>query len=178
MKRHLGLVDICIAVIVAVAILLPARKIHAVSAHRGGNEAQLAAAEAATLARPEDGAAAAEFSRLLAEAGHSDWAVLAPSRMARSRAPTAWRALMATSLAFVDRLEPEPGLAWARRAMDLCHQVGKGACPEWEEIRMDLYARHLDAGVRSGINPKRDPEGFRRAGEQGSRPVVRIEGSN
>jgi len=36
---------------------------------------------------------------------------------------------------------------------------------------MRLYQQHLDAGVKSGIDPKVDPQGFRRAGEAGLRHI-------
>ena len=45
------------------------------------------------------------------------------------------------------------------------------ALPSLEEIRMQLYQEHLDAGVRSHIDPRRDPAGFRKAGEKGIRAV-------
>ena len=39
---------------------------------------------------------------------------------------------------------------------------------------MELYQQHLDAGVRSGIDPRRGPEAakaFRQAGERALRPI-------
>jgi hypothetical protein len=36
---------------------------------------------------------------------------------------------------------------------------------------MRLYQQHLDAGVKSGIDPRRDPKGFRAAGEAGLRSI-------
>ena len=36
---------------------------------------------------------------------------------------------------------------------------------------MTLYQQHLDAGVKSGIDPRRDPKGFRAAGEAGLRSI-------
>ena len=36
---------------------------------------------------------------------------------------------------------------------------------------MQLYQQHLEAGVKSGIDPHRDPHGFRRAGESALRQI-------
>ena len=36
---------------------------------------------------------------------------------------------------------------------------------------MSFYRQHLAAGIESGIDPKRDPVGFRNAGERGMRAV-------
>jgi hypothetical protein len=36
---------------------------------------------------------------------------------------------------------------------------------------MRLYQQHLDAGVKSGIDPHVDPAGFRRAGEAALRQI-------
>ena len=36
---------------------------------------------------------------------------------------------------------------------------------------MTLYQEHLDAGVKSGVDPKRDPKGFRAAGENAVRSI-------
>ena len=63
-----------------------------------------------------------------------------------------------------------PALDYANRALTACHESAD-ACPSWEEIRMKLYQQHLDAGVKSGIDPRRDPKGFRAAGEAGLRSI-------
>jgi hypothetical protein len=36
---------------------------------------------------------------------------------------------------------------------------------------MELYQSHLDAGVASGIDPKLDPAGFRKAGQSKLRQI-------
>jgi hypothetical protein len=36
---------------------------------------------------------------------------------------------------------------------------------------MKLYQQHLDAGVKSGIDPHHDPRGFRKAGEAALRQI-------
>ena len=175
LSRFLGVVDLAILVLVAVAIFLPAREMYASSSYKGDDFA-IALAEARTLATPDDGKAVDELSRRLGEAGWKDWAVeAAVDGAARAeKSPSRWRALLSASVAYVDRVDVVPALDYANRALVACEQAretgGQTACPSWEEVRMRLYHQHLDAGVRSGINPRQDPKGFRAAGQAGLRP--------
>jgi hypothetical protein len=177
LRRFVGFVDIGIAVMVLVALLLPAREMFASPAFKGSEPEQfaLALAEARTLARPDDGAAISELSRRLGSAGFKDWAVetaLRGSERAKP-SPTRWRALLATSVAFADRIDVVPALDYVNRALSACEDH-RAACPTWEQVRMDQYQRHLDAGVKSGIDPRRGPaaaRAFRQAGEAGLRQI-------
>ena len=173
LPRFVGLVDLGVATVVAVAILLPAREMYASSVVKGDDAQQFATAlaEARTMATPRDGMAVEELGRRLGDAQQRDWAVEATVH-ASDRAkdsPTRWRALLAASVAYIDRLDVVPALDYANRAVTACHSAQEAgdaaACPSWEEIRMTLYQKHLDAGVKSGIDPRRDPNGFRKAGE-------------
>lgn len=166
--RHLNLLDLVVVIVVAVAIFLPPRETFALDAAKGtdADRVALATAEARALVHPDDGAAAADLGRRLTTAGHLDWAVEATAELAEkaARSPSRWRALLATSVAYAERLEAKESLDWARRALEACHLAGATACPAEEEVRIDFFVQHLDAGVRSGIDPKRNPEGFRAAG--------------
>lgn len=177
MKRrpHIGIVDLGIAAVIAVLLALPPRPMYASAVVTGdsGEQFALALAEARTVVAPEDAAATAELSRRLAEAGQKDWAIdeaVRGSERAKG-SPTVWRALLAASSAFVDRLDVVPALDYANRALAACRQSRQtgaaNSCPSWEEIRVALYQQSLDAGVRSGIDPRRDPKGFRRAQDRG-----------
>jgi hypothetical protein len=176
-----NLVDLAVATVVAVAFFLPAREMYASNAIKGDPFA-LALAEARTMARPGDGIAAEDFTRKLGEAGMKDWAIEASTRLSdRGKdSPTRWHALVAASVAYVDKLDVVPALDYANRALAACESAREkgdaAACPTWEEVRMRLYQQHLDAGVKSGIDPKVDPKGFRRAGEAGLRQI-RINGA-
>ena len=179
LARFFGLVDLGILTVVAVAVLLPPREMYASDAIKGDDHAQLAVAlaEARTIARPNDGQATEDFVRALDEASLKDWAIDA-SVAASDRAkdsPSRWRALLAASTAYVDRLDVVPGLDYANRALGACEAArDKGdaaACPTWEQIRMQLYQQSLDAGVKSGIDPRRDPRGFRKASESTMREI-------
>jgi hypothetical protein len=179
LPRFVGLVDLGIATVIAVLVVLPAREMYASPVIKGGEADQFAVAlaEARTIARPGDGQAVEDFTRKLDEAGQKDWAIDA-SVTASDHAkdsPTRWRALLAASTAFVDRLDVVPGLDYANRALNACEAArdkhDATACPSWEEVRMRLYQENLEAGVKSGIDPRHDPRGFRKAGNSGLREI-------
>jgi hypothetical protein len=174
LRRFVGIVDIGILAVILVAILLPAREVKVSAAVKGGEADRfaLALAEARTLARPDDGAAIAALAQRLGAAGFKDWAIEAAVRGGErmKQSPTRWRALLAASVAFADRVDVVPALDYANRALAACDDQF-AACPSWEQVRMRIYQQHLDAGVKSGIDPRRDPDGFRRAGESGLRQV-------
>jgi hypothetical protein len=174
LPRLFNLVDLGIVTVIAVAVILPPREMYASDIVKGGDDAQfkLALAEARTIARPEDGHAAESFTRMLDDANQKDWAIdagVSASERAKG-SPTRWRALFATAAAYVDRLDVVPGLDYANRALAACDNE-TGACPSWEQIRMELYQQSLDAGVKSGIDPRRDPRGFRKASESVIREI-------
>lgn len=181
--RTVGLVDLAIATVVLVMVILPPREMYAGTALRGpsaqrqAEQFALALAEARTLARPSDGKAVDELTRRLGQAGFKDWAVETAIRGSEraASAPSRWRALLAASVAFVDRLDVVPALDYANRALAACDAEQAGsACPSWEQIRMKLYQQHLYAGVKSGIDPRKGPEAaaaFRRAGESALRQI-------
>ena len=177
LRRFVGVIDIGIAAVIAVALLLPARELTASAAHKGAEPERfaLALAEARTMAHPDDGGAIDELSRRLGAAGFKDWALEVAIRGSEHAEPSAtrWRALLAASVAYVDRLEVVPALDYANRALTAC-EGQQAACPSWEEVRMKLYQQHLSAGVASGIDPRRGPESaraFRRAGERALRQI-------
>jgi hypothetical protein len=177
LSRYVGTVDLGVAALVLVYLVIPAREMYASSVPTGAQTEQFAVAlaEARTIAHPDDGAAIDELSRRLGAEGDKDWAIeIAVRGSERARqSPSRWRALLASSVAFVDRLDVVPALDYANRALVACddHQQ---ACPSWEQIRMKLYQQHLDAGVKSGIDPRRGPEAakaFRHAGESALRQI-------
>lgn len=179
MPRLFSLADLGVLTVVAVALFLPPREMYAASALKGDDKAQFAVAlaEARTIARPGDGLAVEDLARKLGDAGLKDWAVEASVKASdRSKdSPTRWRALIAASVAYVDTLQVVEALDYANRALAACESSREkgdaAACPSWEEVRMRLYQQHLDAGVKSGIDPKKDPAGFRKAGQSALRQI-------
>jgi hypothetical protein len=181
LPRYFGLVDLGILTVVAVAVVLPPREMYASDAIKGDDAKQfaIALAEARTIVHPQDGRAAEDFARVLGEANQKDWAIdaaVASAERAKG-SPTRWRALLAASVAFVDRLDVITGLDYANRALTACASAsepsdkGPAECPTWEQIRMELYQQSLDAGVRSKIDPHKDPRGFRKASEANMREI-------
>jgi len=177
--RYVGFIDLGVATVVLVTLVLPAREMYASAVGAGSDAEQfaLALAEARTMARPDDGAAIAELSRRLGAAGENDWAIEIAVRGSEHApsSPTRWRALLAASAALGDRLRLDvvPALDYANRALSACGDHPE-ACPDWEKLRMEKYQEQLDAGVKSGIDPRRGPEAtqaFRRAGERALRQI-------
>ncbi|MFT3697318.1 MAG: hypothetical protein QM831_29515 [Kofleriaceae bacterium] len=167
--RFIGLFDIVVVVVIVVIAVLPPRAQYTVPAIKADDTTQfaIALAEARTIARPGDGAAIDELTHKLDEAGQKDWAidfsVLASDRTKDS--PTRWRALVAVSTAYVDRFDVAPGLDYANRALSACDQHPE-ACSPADKVRLELIQQNLDAGVKSGIDPRKDRRGFMKAGEK------------
>jgi hypothetical protein len=178
LSRYVDFIDLGVATVVLVALVLPAREMYASAVGAGSDAEQfaLALAEARTMARPDDGAAIAELSRRLGAAGEKDWAIEVAVRGSERApsAPTRWRALLAASAALYHyRLDVVPALDYASRALSACGDHPE-ACPDWEKLPLELYQKQLDAGVKSGIDPRRGPEAaqaFRRAGERAQRQI-------
>jgi hypothetical protein len=176
LPRFVGIVDL--AVVVSLAIALPICSspppMQASDAIKGTDAERFAVAhaEAQVIADPTSGAKAAELADRLSHAGFKDWAVETAVRGAERAkpAPDRWRVLAAASVAYVDRIDVHPALEYIDAALASC-QANRDACPSWEEIRMSFYRQHLAAGIESGIDPRKDPVGFRNAGERGMRPV-------
>jgi hypothetical protein len=176
--RLLSLTDLVVLVVVAVVLFLPPREVTAGPPAKMDPDTRLALAfaEARARAHPDDGKAVADVARRLGDTGQYDWAVQAAYVGAERavRSPTRWRALLAASIAHADRLEVKEALELANQTLAECAEVGEGVCPSYEEVRVELYQRHLDAGVKSGIDPKKDPRGFREKGEEALRHVRAI----
>lgn len=170
LPRFVGIVDLAVVVVVGVALFLPAREMYAAEPQRGTDEArfEVALAEAKMVAHPDDGMAVSEASRRLSEAGFKDWSI--EESLQGVKTAKDWRANLAVSVAYVEHLDAAPALEWANKALEACHAAA-ATCPSWEEIRMSLYQQHLDAGVKSGIDARKDPNGFRKAAEAALRTI-------
>lgn len=180
-RQLFGLVDIGVLVVVVFAATIPAREMFASPAVKGSEDAkfELALAEARTLATPLDGSRVDEFSHLLGDASQRDWSVqMAVEGTKRTKgAPEQWRAELAASTAYVDRLEAKQALAYARSALAACTAAGEVACPTFEATRMEIYKSHLEACMASGAvdtnGRVKDANRCREAGE-GKIRTIRI----
>lgn len=166
--RSVSLIDLSVAVLALIAVALPSRTADAVPAFDATATAEIARAEARAFARPDDGEAAADLARALVGARQLDWALDRAHLLAAAQAasPSRWRSYLGVSIAHAERLEAPEALAWSQRSLAACAEA-RATCPSWEEVRVQLYAAMLDAGVRSGIDQRVDPVGFRRAAEAG-----------
>lgn len=180
LKRVASMVDLVVAAIVTFVVVLPPRAVKAKPAAGGDADSRLALAfaQARAAAHPDDAGLIADVSRRLSEVGFTDWAVqeAAAGAARMGQAPTRWRALLATSIAHADRLEAKDALEYTNQALLICAHAGDAVCPPIEAVRLDLYQRHLDAGVRSGIDPRKNPEKFREAGQAALRTVHALGG--
>jgi hypothetical protein len=176
LPRFVGLVDLAVLVSLAIAvpILSSPRPMQASDAIKGTDAEQfaLAHAEAQAIANPTSGAKLAELAERVGNAGYKDWAIeTAVDGAERAKqSPDRWRVLAAASVAYVDRIDVHPALEHIDAAIAAC-EANREACPSWEQLRMGFYRQHLAAGIASGIDPRKDPVGFRNAGERGLRPV-------
>ena len=111
LSRFVGLIDLGVAAVVLVTIGLPAREMYAAPPTRAPTPSSRARARRGTHdGAPRRGTAVDDLSRRLGAAEFKDWAIetaLHGSERAK-QSPTRWRALLATSVAYVDRLESSP----------------------------------------------------------------------
>jgi hypothetical protein len=173
--KRVGLVDIAVVIVLLLAVVMPPREMVASAGIRGNVQQQFALglAEAKTIAVPSDGAARAVLARALDEAHQNDWAIEEAARGATvATTATKWQPLLAESVGYVDRLDAKAAYANGKQALDACDA---STCPGYERARMEIYLDHLNAGIRSGIDPRVDPAGFRAAGDRGIHEV-RIHG--
>lgn len=179
LRRLFGLVDFAVLVVVLFAFAMPPREMHASPAIKGtdADHFSVALAEARVIAKPTDGAGVDDLARKLGEVGMKDWAVeagLDGSESAR-KSPDRWRALLAASVGYIDRLEAKEALDYAERALNACEDAGPTACPDFEKTRMEIYREHVFGGVDAKIDPRKNPKAFREAGE-GRIRTIRIKG--
>jgi hypothetical protein len=163
-RLRVGVLDAAAAAVVLIAIVMPPRSPHVMPLFpKPAIASAIAEREARLASDPGDGVAAEELADILVDTGHDDWALrVAGTSAAREGSPTRWRALRAVSTTHAERVEIQQAFEYARKALDACHRV-PASCPPHEEVRLSLYFEQLDAGIRSGIDPRTDPAAFRAA---------------
>jgi hypothetical protein len=174
-KFRPSLADIVVTIVVLVALFLPPRVATGarVGTFHDGGRRSVAFAEARAMVAPRDGRAAYDLSQQWSDAKQYDWAVqIASVAVAQTAAtPTHWRALYALSMAYIDRYDAKQALTYAEQALAACEAARVIACPDTDQARIELQRRFLDAGVRSGIDPRRHPREFREAANAALRQV-------
>ena len=173
-RIRIGLFDIGAAVLVLFVLIMPGRDLHIGTAYRHTDPADLpevladvAQAQGQMLSHPGDGAAVEKLANLLGSrpTDQHDLAIRLAGEAALRHpdSPTRWRALLAESSVHADRIEIRAADRYAREALDACRAPGAD-CPDYQRVRLELYAGELDAGVEAitrGADPRADPEKFR-----------------
>ena len=179
-RFRIGVLDIAAAVVLLFVIVLPGRASQVEHAYEADDETlrEIALYQARLAVSPGDAEAAAELAELLSASGQTDWAVQVAGEASKRSEDASWRALLAISTAHAERIEVRKAFRYAGLALEACGELGIGPdrCPAPEHARMSLYFDQLEAGVRSGINPRVDPEGFQEALLRAIR-MVRIRGA-
>jgi hypothetical protein len=165
MRLRVGIFDLAAAMVVAVAILIPPRSLNVGYAYEPRPERMrdIALTQARLAAAPDDGEAADRLAKLLIEAGQTDWAIRVAGAAAGYAGSTSWRAWLAVSSGHAERIEVVDAHRYAQLALEACQAAGPVRCPDHERVRMSLYFDQLDAGVKSGIDPRLDPRGYHKA---------------
>jgi hypothetical protein len=165
MRYRVGIFDLCAAIVTLAVILLPERSVSVGHAYEPEPERlrEIALEQARLALAPDDSEAADRLARLLTDVGQTDWAVQVAGSAAGHSDRVSWRALLAVSLAHAERIEVGDSHRFARLALDACLAAGPEQCPADERVRISLYFNQLDAGVKSGIDPRIDPDGYWRA---------------
>jgi hypothetical protein len=186
MRVRVGLVDICAALIVVAAVLLPSPSSSVESAYKRVAERdkdlvtpevidRIAALQTQLAADPGDGATARELGRLLEQLEQMDQALRVAGEAAARESPSRWRAAAAVASAHAERLrylvarragtqevmaELEPALEWATRSVDWCRPSD---CSDDDRIRLMLLQQQLQRGVdaiKGGLDPRANAEEF------------------
>lgn len=174
----MGVLDIVAAGALLVVLVLPSpsREVKALYGYTNAAAAvtpsQIAEAQAEVARDPASGAAAARLAELLVRARQTDWAVRAAVRPATHDAADRWRALVALSAAYIDRLEIRSALEWAVRAIEACDAEG-AQCADYQHARLDMYHQALRAAFDSHIDPKVNRKGFAEAAQKAV-PIIRV----
>lgn len=177
LTRHVGILDICLVIVVLIAVAIPARTMYARDAFAPDDHLELARAEARTIVNPEHGGHVEQLIYKLGENGFTDWAIAVGARGVDASRDHAqhWRALVAASVAHVDRLEARTAFTLAERALAACIEAGASACSSTERVRLEIFHDHLAAGIEVSTFDEHgrvtNPQDFRKASERKIRNI-------
>jgi hypothetical protein len=172
---RVGLLDVGAAGALLVALVLPGPSLPVRSLYTEAerpNVERLAEAQADLARSPDDGRAAAVLADALERLRQSDWAVSAAAAASEIPGPDRWRALLAVSAAYGQRLAIAPATEWARRALKAC-QAPDARCADFERMRVEMYVTGLEAGLASGLDPRREAKRFEEAVQRAA-PLLRV----
>ena len=117
MRFRVSILDLTAAIIVFVVIVLPDRSFsvsHAYTPEPEGDQLErIALYQARLAADPGDTVAAEKLAELLVEVDQEDWAVQVAGEASRHSEDSAWRALLAVSVAHINRFEVHQAYEYA-----------------------------------------------------------------
>ena len=165
MPFRVSILDLTAAIVVLVVIILPDRSLQVSAAYEADPDQlrEIALYQARMAADARDTQAAAELSERLVDVKQTDWGVRVASESAAVNPDTAWLPLLAVSMAHAERVEVSDAHKFAERSITECRKAGELICPPHEEARISIYYGQLDAGLKSGIDPRQDPDGYSKA---------------
>ena len=175
------MLDVSAIVVLLVILFMPPPSMDAIGAfdHRAkGDKARDVQAELAVaselqvqlLADPGNGLLAGEFAAQMSDLGRFDMAFRIGGSSASVDSPSNWRALAAVSDAYAESRDISECFRWANSALEACQAAGDQACPAHEAVRLRLHVEQLRIGVglkAKGLDPRFDPDGFRREFSKG-----------
>lgn len=162
MPFKVGIVDLVALIVVAVLVILPARasSVHDTLDDRVADE--VSAAQSVLAADPGNGEAASDMALTLLRENQSDWALRVAQRAAAAEnTDTRWKSLWAVSSVHGARFDVAEALRDAKLALEACQDKTQ-RCPEHQHIRLQLWVGQLDRGLKSGVDPRLEPERFKR----------------
>lgn len=175
MPFRIGVVDLVAAGLVTVLVLLPARATSVQDTFDDAVANDISAAQSVLAEHPGDGEAASNLALTLLRENQSDWALRAAQRAASAQhSVTRWKSLWAISSVQGARFNVAEALSDAKLALEACEDKSQ-RCPEHQHIRLQLWVGQLDRGLKSGIDPKLEPERFKKA-MRNAFPHARIPG--
>jgi hypothetical protein len=175
-RVRIGFLDLSAAILLGLALVIPspARAVRALYFKpQAALATQIAEAQAALSRDPKDGVAAASLADLLVAAHQTDWAIRTGAVAADSGSPTAWRAAVSVSAAYMDRRDIGPAYEWAARALTACEAAPADACGDDDRGRVEMYARALRAVRDSGVDVKKSSKGIIEAVDRAV-PLIRL----
>jgi hypothetical protein len=158
---RVGLLDLIAVALVAIAVFLPAPDFVVEDGYAKARPSDLrimAQAQAELAKDPGNGVQVSRLADALIRLDqHQDALRHGGEAFERSHS---WRAALAVSGVHADRVEVEPALAWANKALEAC-DADRSRCPEHDRLRISLYQSGMQAGLESGVDPRTQPEAFR-----------------
>ena len=158
-------IDITVAIFVVIMMLLPAQIFHIKPLNEGLEAAseRISMAQSRITLNPEHETAIEhieQFADLLGELGYPAWSIrVVAEAIQLSKVFNDWHLYRALATAYAYQRDADLIMYWMTQAFTDC--VTSDSCKMHEQVRMSIYLQQIAAAIDSGLDPKRDPKGFR-----------------